>query len=148
MDVMTDKEDTIMTKKEQKAMQVTDQETAKVEDQERTRERRVFIPKTDIFETEKAIALIADLPGVNPESVDITLEKNILTIDGYAAPGEQPGLSINYSEYTPGDFHRQFRLTEEIDRDKIEASVSDGVLKLILPKAEDAKVKKIPIKIA
>jgi HSP20 family protein len=135
-----------MTKKEQKEIQVTDQEMAKVEDQERTRERRVFIPKTDIYETEKAIVLIADLPGVDPGSVDITLEKNILTIDGYANLGEQPGLSINYSEYMPGDFHREFRLTEEINRDKIEASVSNGILNLTLPKAEEAQVKKIPIK--
>jgi len=135
-----------MTKKDEKSMQVTDQEMIEKEDTERTRERQCFVPKTDIYETEDMIVMLADLPGVSQDSVDITLDKNVLTIDAYNSSSENKDYSVTYSEYVPGDYHRKFRLTREIDRDKIEAVVSDGVLELRLPKAEEAKVKKIPIK--
>ncbi len=135
-----------MTKKEEKSMQVTDQELIEKEDTERTRERQCFVPKTDIYETEDMIVMLADLPGVNQDSVDITLDKNVLNIDAYNSSNENKDYSVTYSEYVPGDYHRKFRLTREINRDKIEAVVSDGVLELRLPKAEEAKVKKIPIK--
>ncbi|MFL7813870.1 MAG: Hsp20/alpha crystallin family protein [Anaerolineales bacterium] len=135
-----------MTKKDQKAMEVADQEIVEKEDSERTRDRQCFVPKTDIYETEDTIILLADLPGVSQDSVDIVLDKNVLTIDAYNSSSENKDYSVTYSEYVPGDYHRRFRLTREIDRDKIEAVVSDGVLELRLPKAEEAKVKKIPIK--
>ena len=135
-----------MTQKDEKAMQVAEQEMIEKEDLERTRERQCFIPKTDIYETEDGIVILADLPGVDQSSVDITLDKNVLTIDAYNSSNENRDYSVTYSEYVPGDYHRKFRLTREIDRDKIEAVVADGVLELRLPKAEEAKVKKIPIR--
>lgn len=135
-----------MTKKDEKSMQVTDQEMVKNEDHERTRERQCLVPKTDIYETEDMIVMVADIPGVDRDSLDITLDKGVLSIDAYNSSSENEGYSISYSEYVPGDYHRQFRLTGEIDPDRIEAVVSDGVLKLQLPKAEEAKIKKIPIK--
>lgn len=135
-----------MTKKDEQAMQVAEQEMIEKEDTERTRERQCFVPKTDIYETEDKIVLLADLPGVKEDSVDITLDKNILTIDAYNSSSENKDYSVTYSEYVPGDYHRKFRLTRDVDRDKIEAIVADGVLELRLPKAEEAKVKKITIK--
>lgn len=135
-----------MTKKEEKTMQVTDQEMVKNEELERTRERQCLVPKTDIYETEDMIVMVADIPGVDRDSLDITLDKGILSIDAYNNSGQNKGYSVSYSEYVPGDYHRQFRLTGEIDFDRIEAIVSDGVLKLHLPKADEAKIKKIPIK--
>jgi len=135
-----------MAKKDEKSMQVTEKEMIEKEDTERTRERQCFVPKTDIYETEDMIVLLADLPGVDQDSVDITLDKNVLTIDGFNSSSENQDYSVTYSEYVPGDYHRKFRLTRDVDRDKIEAIVSDGVLELHLPKAEEAKVKKIPIK--
>ena len=135
-----------MKKNEQKDMQVTEQEMIKNEDLERTRERQCFVPKTDIYESDKGIVLVADIPGVDRDSVDITLDKNVLTIEALTTTPVYDGLSISYSEYVPGDFRRQFRLTKEIDQNKIEAVVADGILKLTLPKAEVAKSKKIPIK--
>ncbi len=127
-------------------MQVTDQEMVKNEDLERTRERQCLVPRTDIYETEDMIVLVADIPGVDRDSLDITLDKGVLSIDAYNSSSENKGYSVSYSEYVPGDYRRQFRLTGEIDPDRIEAIVSDGVLKLNLPKAEQAKIKKIPIK--
>ncbi len=135
-----------MTKKDEKSMQVTDQEMVKNEDLERTRERQCLVPRTDIYETEDMIVLVADIPGVDRDSLDITLDKGVLSIDAYNSSTENKGYSVSYSEYVPGDYRRQFRLTGEIAPDRIEAIVSDGVLKLNLPKAEEAKIKKIPIK--
>jgi HSP20 family protein len=135
-----------MTKKEQKAMQVTDQELVENKDLERTRERQCLVPKTDIFETEELIIIMADIPGVDRDSLDIMLDKNVLSIDAYNSSSENKDFSVTYSEYVPGDYHRKFRLAAEIDVDKIEAVVADGVLELQLPKADEAKIKKIPIK--
>jgi HSP20 family molecular chaperone IbpA len=135
-----------MAKKEQKSMQVTDQEMIENQDLERTRERQCFVPKTDIFETDEMIVMLADIPGVDNQAVDITLEKDILSIDAYNSSSENKDFSVTYSEYVPGDYHRKFRLTREIDRENIEAIVGDGVLELHLPKADEAKTKKIPIK--
>lgn len=135
-----------MAKKDQKSLQVADQELIEKADLERTRERQCFVPKTDIYETEDSIVVVADIPGVNRESVEITLEKDVLSIDAYSSASENQGLAVTYSEYMSGDFHRKFRLTREIDRDKIEAVVADGVLELRLPKADEARTKRIAIK--
>lgn len=115
---------------------------------ERTRTRRVFTPKVDIYETGDVVVLLADMPGVNEEDVDITLEKNILTINGYASGGQHEGYGLAYREYGEGDYERTFALSDEVDRNKIEASMSDGVLKLTLPKAEEMKTRKITVKSA
>ncbi len=135
-----------MAKNESKEMQLSEQEAIPGEELERTRERQCFVPKTDIFETNQEIVLVADIPGVGSNSLDITLEKNVLTIEAIADSTPPEGYKVTYSEYDPGDFRRQFRLAGEIDQDHIEATVTDGVLRLKLPKAEIAKVKKIPIK--
>ncbi len=135
-----------MTKKEEKSMQVTDQELVENPDLERTRERQCLVPKTDIYESDDMIVILADIPGVDQDSLDITLDKSILSIDAYNSSSEDNDFSVTYSEYVPGDYHRKFRLAEEINADKIEAIVADGVLELRLPKAEEVKIKKIPIK--
>jgi len=135
-----------MMKNKEKAMQVTDQELVENEELERTRERQCLVPKTDIYESDDMIVILADIPGVAQDALDITLDKHILAIDAYNTSSENKDFSITYSEYVPGDYHRKFRLAEEIDVDKIEAIVADGVLELRLPKAEEAKIKKIPIK--
>ena len=135
-----------MTKKDEKAMQVTDQEMVESEGLERTRERQCLIPKTDIYESEDMIIILADIPGVDQNALDITLDKNILSLEAYNSASENQDFTIAYSEYVPGDYQRKFRLGTEIAYDKIEAIVADGVLELRLPKAEEAKIKKIPIK--
>lgn len=124
------------------------QEARDVSRAERTRTRRVFTPKVDIYETGEAVIMLADMPGVNEEDVDITLEKNILTINGYVSGVEREGYGLAYREYGEGDYERTFALSDEVDRNRIEASMSDGVLKLTLPKAEEMKTRKITVKSA
>jgi HSP20 family molecular chaperone IbpA len=103
---------------------------------ERASKRRTFAPRTDIYETKDAIVLVADLPGVDEASLEVTLEKGVLTFTGKVDPGPgTEGLTPTHCEYEVGDFYRAFSLPEEIDRDKIEATVRDGVLRLRLPKA-------------
>jgi len=134
-----------MAKKDQ-AMEVQTQEEAPNDKMERTRSRRSFIPKADIYETEKEIIVLSDIPGANEKTVDITLEKNVLSIEAYVEPLHTGDYEIAYAEYEEGDYQRSFRLSDEIDRDKIEASVSDGVLRLLLPKSQGARTKKISVK--
>lgn len=128
-----------------KDMVVQDQEMIPTEETERTRERTCFVPRSDIYETDENVFVIVDMPGVNGDAIDITLEKNILTINGNTNLYEPEGYSLAFSEYEVGDFERSFRLTDRIDHDGIEASYNDGVLRLVLPKAEEAKARKIDI---
>ncbi len=132
---------------------MTDKEMQKREatspvETERTKSVKVFIPRVDICETKDAIVLLADMPGVDEKSVDITLEKNVLTLSGKVEPVAHEGYRAAYAGYEAGDYERAFTLSDEIDRDKIEASVKDGVLKLTLPKAEPVKLRKISVKSA
>ncbi len=113
---------------------------------ERTRNRRVYVPKVDIIETGDAMVLYADMPGTDEKSVDVTLEKNVLTITGAVKPQEHTGRSMFYAEYDVGDYERAFTISDEVDRDRIEAFVKNGVLKLTLHKAPQAEVRKITVR--
>jgi len=113
---------------------------------ERTRNRKVFVPKVDIIETGDAMVLFADMPGADEKSVEVVLEKNILTITGTVEPQDCPGRSIAYSEYDTGDYERTFTISDEVDRGRITAVVKNGVLKLTLYKAPQAEVKKIAVR--
>jgi HSP20 family protein len=136
-----------MAKKEEKTiMKAPEQEIIQPEDMERTRERQCFIPKVDIYETEEEIFVVGDIPGANQNSMDITLEKNVLTLDAFVDPDIPEGYNLVYAEYEVGDYQRSFRLPSEIDRDKIEATVANGELRLRLPKSQEAKTKKITVK--
>ncbi len=131
---------------ENKALEVRKQELTRAEGGEMTRTRRVFIPRTDIYEDGQKITVVADMPGVDEKSVDVTLEKNTLTIRGFAREAGPENASLMYSEYVSGDYERSFIISSEVDRDKIEASMKDGVLTLRLPKAAAAVARKIQIK--
>ncbi len=112
----------------------------------RARAGRIYTPYVDIVERKDEIIIIADMPGVDENSVDITLEKNVLTIYGRASfEFPEDGRPLLH-EYGTGDYRRAFTLSDEVDREKIQASVRNGVLKLIMPKAESAKMRKIPVK--
>jgi len=113
---------------------------------ERTRETRLFVPRVDIFESNDDIHLIADIPGADQSSIDITLEKNILTIEARVVVEKPVDFSLTYAEYGVGDFKRKFTLSNEIDKDRINAVVKDGVLTLKMPKAGPAKAQKIEVK--
>ena len=113
---------------------------------EPTRDRQVFIPRADIYESKDSITVLADMPGVNQNSVDITLEKNVLTINATVQKPEHQNHSLSYGEYQIGDYRRAFTLSNEIDHNGIEAVVKNGVLKLTLPKSKESLPKKIAIR--
>src|SRR3984893_5839065 len=108
--------------------------------------RPVFVPPSDIYETKDNIVVLAEMPGVAPDGVDITLERRVLTIRGRSAGNDYAGDQRVYNESADGEFERVFTLSENIDRDRIEATLKDGVLNLVLPKAETAKARKIELK--
>jgi HSP20 family molecular chaperone IbpA len=108
--------------------------------------RSVFLPPADIYETRDNIVVLAEMPGVAPNGVDITLERRVLTIRGRSAANEHSGYQRVYNEYADGDYERSFTLSENIDRDRIEATLKNGVLHLVLPKAETAKARRIELK--
>ena len=114
-------------------------------DVERTRARRCYVPRTDIYELGDDVFLAVDMPGVDDKSVDITLERNVLTINGYVDPVFPENYQMAYAEYDVGDYQRSFKLSDDVDRDRIEATVKDGVLRLRLPKADTAKARKIAV---
>ena len=113
---------------------------------ERTRAGKVYTPDVDIIERKDDILLIADIPGVDEKALDITLDKNVLTIYGSVEQPLPEGHRLALSEYGTGDYHRAFTLSDEIDRDRIRASVRNGVLRLVLPKAESVKTRKIEVR--
>ena len=137
-----------MAKKENKSLEIPKQEVIKKDEMERTRSHRCYIPKTDIYETENEIILIAEVPGADQDSVDITLEKNILSINAFVKTDAPTNYNRVYSDYEGGDFQRSFRLSDEINQNNIKAVVSNGELRLHLPKSEPAKAKKIKVKAA
>ncbi|HIJ59515.1 MAG TPA: Hsp20/alpha crystallin family protein [Nitrospirae bacterium] len=112
---------------------------------ERTRDEKVFLPAVDIIETKNDIVIISDIPGCDENSVDITLEKNILTIHCKIYKNNISDKRFVLNEYEVGDYQRVFTLSNEVDRDKIQAKVKDGVLKVILPKLEQVKSRKINV---
>ncbi len=124
------------------------QKTENIAVTEKIRNVKTFIPRVDIYETRDALFLIAEMPGVDEKTVDVELEKNVLTISGRVEDGKVKDYNLVFSEYEVGDYERTFTLSDEIDREKIKATVKQGVLRLELPKAEKVKPKKIKINAA
>lgn len=113
--------------------------------QESTSPSRQFMPVTDIFETDQALSLIVEMPGVKKENVDVQVENDVLTIQGRIDFSNYEGLQPVYTEYNVGDYTRSFQLLSKIDQGKIKAQLRDGVMTLVLPKAEKAKSRKIAV---
>lgn len=113
---------------------------------ETTRNVPVFVPPADIYEDARALYLSLEMPGVEPDALGVTLEKRVLTVSGHTRPAAPHGCSLTHAEYRAGDYERSFTLSESIDADAIEAVLSDGVLRLKLPKAQPAPAKSINVK--
>ena len=103
-----------------------------------------YTPRVDIMESEEESLLLADLPGVKPEDVDVRCDNGELTIDGRCAARHE-GANYLLSEYGVGDFYRAFSISEHIDWQKVAAGLKNGVLTVHLPKAETVKPKKIAV---
>jgi len=113
---------------------------------EQTRPGPVYTPAVDIFENDQAITVLADMPGVKAEDLKIDLRESVLTLSGHVTAREGPGEAAVLREYRPGTFFRQFTLAESIDQSKIDARLTDGVLRLELPKVDRAKPRQITVK--
>jgi HSP20 family protein len=113
--------------------------------QESTIPTRAFLPITDIFETEQALSVILEMPGVVKDNVDISVENDTLTIQGRIDYSKYEGLQPVYTEYNIGHYVRTFQISGKIDQGQISAELKDGVMKLVLPKAEKAKPRKINV---
>ena len=113
---------------------------------EQTKPGLVFTPAVDIFETDKEITLLADIPGVEAKNLNIDLRDDTLTFTGLIEPIEGTDEEDILVEYEVGTYYRQFTLSEVIDQDKIDAQLNDGVLRLHLPKVEKATPRQITVK--
>jgi len=131
---------------EMKSIEVKTDQNEMEEKTERIRDRRVFLPRTDIYESQDELVLVMDMPGVSEADVDIVLEKSVLTIKAFPTFDRPEKLTLAYAEYGEGDYQRSFALSDEIDREKIEARVKNGVLYLHLGKAGQVKPQKIAVK--
>jgi len=113
--------------------------------QESTIPARVFLPDADIFETDQALTVVLEMPGVNKQSVDVDIENDIVTIVGRIDFSKYEGLQPLYTEYNVGNYSRSFQISSKIDKDGIKAELKDGVMTLVLPKSEEAKPRKIKV---
>jgi HSP20 family molecular chaperone IbpA len=121
------------------------QESATLNGTERTKARKVYVPAVDILETDQSLLLVSEMPGVDEGGVDITIEKNVLTIKGTVVDQVPADFRLSYEEYGVGDYERSFTLTNEIDRDGVNATIKNGVLKLTLPKVKQAAARKVAV---
>lgn len=127
-----------------KEIQVAGKTEAAQERGELTHEGTFFTPAVDIFETEKELVLLLDMPGVDVGKVDIDLKDDTLSIIGKVEQEPVDGRFLLH-EYQVGNYFRNFHITDAIDQGKITASANAGVLRIVLPKAEKAVPRKIPI---
>jgi HSP20 family molecular chaperone IbpA len=114
--------------------------------EETTIPARIFVPTADIYETQDALTVILEMPGVEKTNVNIGVEDNILHVDGRIDLSKYQGLQPLYIEYNIGHYSRSFELSSKIDQGKIEAAMKDGVLSLTLPKVEEAKPRTIQVR--
>jgi HSP20 family protein len=107
-------------------------------------EEPVFSPQVDIVEKKDSVVILADMPGVSKENVDVVLEKGVLTIEGRVEE-QEPDLELQRQEYQVGTFHRRFAVGEGLDVENVEATMEDGVLRLSISKSEHYQPRRIQI---
>ena len=106
---------------------------------------RAFVPVTDIFETPEALTVVLEMPGVDRNSIEASVEDDIVTIEGRIDFSKYEGMQPVYTEYNVGHYARSFQISNKVDRSKISAQMKDGVVTIVLPKAEQAKPRKIQV---
>ncbi|MEO5375278.1 MAG: Hsp20/alpha crystallin family protein [Alphaproteobacteria bacterium] len=113
---------------------------------ETTRALPTFTPSTDIYETGDDLVVMVEMPGVGADGIDIKLDNRTLMITGCGETTTIEGYAQTYAEYRDGNYHRSFTLSEDIDEERIHATMKDGLLKLTLPKASPPPTKTITVK--
>lgn len=129
-----------------KTKDIPKKEAAETDVVERTRAGKIYNPDVDIMEGKDKIVVIADMPGVNENSVEVTLDDNVLTIYGRVDWKVPEKMKLIHAEYGVGDFQRIFTISGEINREEIQARVKNGVLRLVMPKNDAPKMRKIAVK--
>jgi len=109
-------------------------------------EKPTFVPSVDIYETEKDVVLIADMPGVGKDSLNVMLDQGLLTIRGKVKLDLPEHSEVRYRELEFGDYERTFRLGPEVSSTSMDASFEDGVLRVVFPKSDWASTKRIEVK--
>ena len=127
--------------------ELTSREKQEIQNREQTRPGRYYVPDADIFEDEHSLWVEADMPGVDQANVEIELDDDVLTLHGRVALDEYEGVTPIYTEYNVGNYLRRFTLADasSFDRGQIKARMHNGVLEVQIPKAEKAKLRKIPV---
>jgi HSP20 family molecular chaperone IbpA len=134
-------EDTMATAQE---LAVRDKKELITKD-EKTVPGRYYVPYADIYETDEALSVVMEMPGVEKKDIDVALENDVLRVSGRIDFTKYEDMEPVYTEYNIGHYTRSFTLSNKIDQDKISAQVGDGVLTLTLPKAQEAQPRRIPI---
>jgi HSP20 family protein len=114
--------------------------------EEKTVPARYYVPNTDIYETEEALTLVMEMPGVEKKDVSVQLENDVLRVEGRIDFAKYERLDPVYSEYNVGHYARGFTLSDKIDQDGISAELADGVLTLTLKKAQSVLPRRIAIR--
>lgn len=131
----------------EKTLQEPETDVARTQGREVTRQQeRYAVPPVDIYEDQDALIVLADLPGVSAEGLNIHVDQGVLTIEGKVDTADAGDLLMQEFDLT--SFYRQFRIAETIDTEKIRASLKNGVLHLTLPKVEKARPRQIPVEVA
>ncbi len=113
---------------------------------EKTFPGRYYVPYSDIYETEQALSVVMEMPGVEKKDVNVSLENDVLRVEGRIDFSKYEGMDPVYTEYNVGHYARSFTLSNKIDRDAISAELEEGVLTLTLPKAKEVQPRRISIR--
>ena len=113
--------------------------------EEKTVPLRYYVPATDIYESEDALTVVMEIPGVDRKDVDVHIEEDVLRVEARIDLAKYEGLEPLYTEYGVGHFARNFSLSNHIDKDGISAQLDDGILTLTLKKAKEAMPRRISI---
>lgn len=123
-----------------------DMNPQKLQDAAQAANTPAIVPPVDILEDKEGITLRADLPGVAKENLSIGVEGDTLTLEGTVALGEGAGLKGLYAEVRVARYKREFALSRDLDTEKIDANIRNGVLTLRVPKREQARPRRIEVK--
>src|SRR3954462_8270522 len=113
--------------------------------EERTVPGRFYVPHTDVYETEDALTVVMEMPGVDRKDLEVELKDDVLRVEGRIDLSKYGGMEPVYTEYNVGHYTRSFALSDQVDQENIGAQLEDGVLTLTLPKVAEAKPRRIAL---
>ena len=113
--------------------------------EEKTVPGRYYVPYADIYDTDDALCVVMEMPGVEKKDLNVALENAVLRVDGQINFSKYEGMEPVYTEYNIGHYARSFTLSNKVDQERISAQLDDGVLTLTLPKAKEAQPRRISV---